>query len=230
MLAYGEQAAGRGLRVIIAGAGGAAHLPGMLASVTPLPVIGVPVPLRAPRRHGLAAVHRADARRRAGRDRLGRRRAQRGAARRPHPRRLRPALQERMGRSSASSARRRGQGEALRRTPAGASASAPDVAATPALRGIDARQQAPGRDADLRSLLEAASGTTTCAPTCRAATPCSAPRPVAATVEKDRGAWRSSPTLGLQAWMVTARTAPQMAAVVEPTRSEVSPTSRPATW
>ena len=45
MLAYGEQAADRGLRVIIAGAGGAAHLPGMLASVTPLPVIGVPVPL-----------------------------------------------------------------------------------------------------------------------------------------------------------------------------------------
>ncbi|GAB3679332.1 5-(carboxyamino)imidazole ribonucleotide mutase [Angustibacter aerolatus] len=46
MLAYGEQAAGRGLRVLIAGAGGAAHLPGMLAAVTPLPVIGVPVPLR----------------------------------------------------------------------------------------------------------------------------------------------------------------------------------------
>jgi 5-(carboxyamino)imidazole ribonucleotide mutase len=45
MLAYGEAAAGRGLRAIIAGAGGAAHLPGMLASVTPLPVIGVPVPL-----------------------------------------------------------------------------------------------------------------------------------------------------------------------------------------
>ena len=45
MLAYGKDAAGRGLRVIIAGAGGAAHLPGMLASVTPLPVIGVPVPL-----------------------------------------------------------------------------------------------------------------------------------------------------------------------------------------
>lgn len=45
MLQYGEQAAGRGLRVLIAGAGGAAHLPGMLASVTPLPVIGVPVPL-----------------------------------------------------------------------------------------------------------------------------------------------------------------------------------------
>src|SRR6476619_5106530 len=46
MLAYGKEAAGRGLRVLIAGAGGAAHLPGMLASVTPLPVIGVPVPLK----------------------------------------------------------------------------------------------------------------------------------------------------------------------------------------
>lgn len=46
MLAYGREAHARGLRVIIAGAGGAAHLPGMLASVTPLPVIGVPVPLK----------------------------------------------------------------------------------------------------------------------------------------------------------------------------------------
>ena len=46
MIAYGTTAADRGLRVIIAGAGGAAHLPGMLASVTPLPVIGVPVPLK----------------------------------------------------------------------------------------------------------------------------------------------------------------------------------------
>jgi 5-(carboxyamino)imidazole ribonucleotide mutase len=46
MLAYGKGAAERGLSVIIAGAGGAAHLPGMLASVTPLPVIGVPVPLK----------------------------------------------------------------------------------------------------------------------------------------------------------------------------------------
>jgi len=45
MLRYGSEAADRGLRVIIAGAGGAAHLPGMLAAVTPLPVIGVPVPL-----------------------------------------------------------------------------------------------------------------------------------------------------------------------------------------
>ncbi|KUF19453.1 5-(carboxyamino)imidazole ribonucleotide mutase [Streptomyces silvensis] len=46
MLAYGEQAADRGLKAIVAGAGGAAHLPGMLASVTTLPVIGVPVPLK----------------------------------------------------------------------------------------------------------------------------------------------------------------------------------------
>ncbi len=45
MIGYGGAAAARGLKVIIAGAGGAAHLPGMLASVTPLPVIGVPVPL-----------------------------------------------------------------------------------------------------------------------------------------------------------------------------------------
>ena len=45
MVDYGRSAAERGLRVIVAGAGGAAHLPGMLASVTPLPVIGVPVPL-----------------------------------------------------------------------------------------------------------------------------------------------------------------------------------------
>ena len=46
MLDYAESAAERGLRVIIAGAGGAAHLPGMVASMTPLPVIGVPVPLK----------------------------------------------------------------------------------------------------------------------------------------------------------------------------------------
>jgi 5-(carboxyamino)imidazole ribonucleotide mutase len=46
MLAFGANAARRGLKVLIAGAGGAAHLPGMLASVTTLPVIGVPVPLR----------------------------------------------------------------------------------------------------------------------------------------------------------------------------------------
>ena len=44
--AYAQQAAGRGLKVIIAGAGGAAHLPGVVASLTTLPVIGVPVPLQ----------------------------------------------------------------------------------------------------------------------------------------------------------------------------------------
>jgi 5-(carboxyamino)imidazole ribonucleotide mutase len=46
MLTYGATAVGRGLKVIVAGAGGAAHLPGMLAAVTPLPVIGVPVALK----------------------------------------------------------------------------------------------------------------------------------------------------------------------------------------
>ncbi|MCU1692921.1 MAG: 5-(carboxyamino)imidazole ribonucleotide mutase [Frankiales bacterium] len=46
MLDWASAAAGRGLRVVIAGAGGAAHLPGMVASMTPLPVVGVPVPLK----------------------------------------------------------------------------------------------------------------------------------------------------------------------------------------
>jgi 5-(carboxyamino)imidazole ribonucleotide mutase len=46
MIEYGREAHTRGLKVLIAGAGGAAHLPGMLAAVTPLPVIGVPVPLK----------------------------------------------------------------------------------------------------------------------------------------------------------------------------------------
>ena len=46
MVSYGRSAHERGIRVIIAGAGGAAHLPGMLAALTPLPVIGVPVALR----------------------------------------------------------------------------------------------------------------------------------------------------------------------------------------
>ena len=47
LVAYAESARGRGLKVVIAGAGGAAHLPGMLAAVTPLPVFGVPVESRA---------------------------------------------------------------------------------------------------------------------------------------------------------------------------------------
>jgi 5-(carboxyamino)imidazole ribonucleotide mutase len=46
MVSYAESAADRGLKVIITGAGGAAHLPGMVAALTPLPVIGVPVPLK----------------------------------------------------------------------------------------------------------------------------------------------------------------------------------------
>ncbi len=46
MTAFATEAAGRGVKVIIAGAGGAAHLPGMVASLTTLPVIGVPVPLK----------------------------------------------------------------------------------------------------------------------------------------------------------------------------------------
>ncbi len=46
MVTYGREAASRGLRVIISGAGGAAHLPGMMAALTPLPVVGVPVPLK----------------------------------------------------------------------------------------------------------------------------------------------------------------------------------------
>jgi len=46
MISYGKTASARGLKVLIAGAGGAAHLPGMLAAVTTLPVIGVPVPLK----------------------------------------------------------------------------------------------------------------------------------------------------------------------------------------
>ncbi len=46
MVRFGREAHGRGIRVIIAGAGGAAHLPGMLAALTPLPVIGVPVALK----------------------------------------------------------------------------------------------------------------------------------------------------------------------------------------
>ena len=46
MVSYAQSAASRGLKVIIAGAGGAAHLPGMVASLTTLPVIGVPVPLK----------------------------------------------------------------------------------------------------------------------------------------------------------------------------------------
>ena len=67
MAEYAQGAEGRGLEVIIAGAGGAAHLPGMVASHTLLPVLGVPVESQALQRARFAAVDRADARRRSGR-------------------------------------------------------------------------------------------------------------------------------------------------------------------
>ena len=89
MLEYAEAAAGRGLRVIIAGAGGAAHLPGMVAAATPLPVIGVPRPLdRLDGLDSLLSIVQMPAGR-AGGHGEHRRRPQRRAARRPDPRRRR---------------------------------------------------------------------------------------------------------------------------------------------
>ena len=86
MLAYGAGAHERGLRVIIAGAGGAAHLPGMLAAVTPLPVIGVPVPLATlDGLDSLLSIVQMPAGR-SGRDGVDRRGAERRAARRADPR------------------------------------------------------------------------------------------------------------------------------------------------
>ena len=120
MVEYGRTAVDRGLRVIIAGAGGAAHLPGMLASLTPLPVIGVPVRARQPRRARLAALDRADARRRAGRDGRGRQRAQRRTARRracspPATTPRGAALRERMARfQHGLNAAAKAKGKALR--------------------------------------------------------------------------------------------------------------------
>ena len=82
LYAYAEGARGRGLKAIIAGAGGAAHLPGMMASLTPLPVFGVPVESQVAEGPRQPALDRADAGRRArrhARHRRGRR-DQRGAA------------------------------------------------------------------------------------------------------------------------------------------------------
>ena len=90
MLDYAKEASGRGIKVIIAGAGGAAHLPGMVASATPLPVIGVPVPLKYPRRYGFAALDRADAGRRPGGDGLDRWCSQRRSVGCSDPRRFGP--------------------------------------------------------------------------------------------------------------------------------------------
>ena len=81
MVQYARAAAKPWDYVIVAEAGGAAHLQGMVASLTPLPVIGVPVAITKLDPHGRAAVDRADARGRARCDRRGGRRAQRGAAR-----------------------------------------------------------------------------------------------------------------------------------------------------
>ena len=68
MTEYANSAAGRGIEVIIAGAGGAAHLPGMVAGHTLVPVIGVPIQSHGAQRSGLVALHRANARRCAGGD------------------------------------------------------------------------------------------------------------------------------------------------------------------
>jgi len=85
MIAYGRAAAGRGIRAIIAGAGGAAHLPGMIASVTTLPVIGVPVPLAyLDGMDSLLSIVQMP--RHPGRDGVDRRRSQRRHPRRAHDR------------------------------------------------------------------------------------------------------------------------------------------------
>ena len=76
MARYAKSAHKRGLRVIIAGAGGAAHLPGMVASHTPLPVIGVPVESKSLKGLDSLLVHRANARRHSGGDGRNRRCAQ----------------------------------------------------------------------------------------------------------------------------------------------------------
>ena len=77
---YAETARDRGIRVIIAGAGGAAHLPGMLAAKTTLPVIGVPVPTQHLGGLDSLLVDRPDAARHPGRDGRHRQRRERGAA------------------------------------------------------------------------------------------------------------------------------------------------------
>ena len=88
---YAEEAPGRGIKVIIAGAGGAAHLPGMLAAKTALPIIGVPIPTKHLGGLDSLAVDRPDAARRAGRDGRHRQCHERRAARGrdPGPRRIR---------------------------------------------------------------------------------------------------------------------------------------------
>lgn len=85
LVEYAKTAKSRGLEVIIAGAGGAAHLPGMVASMTALPVIGVPGQISSLERAGFPAFDRADARRRAGCDRSDQRGEECGPDRRVDP-------------------------------------------------------------------------------------------------------------------------------------------------
>ena len=105
-------AAGRGIEVIIAGAGGAAHLPGMVASATPLPVIGVPVPLaQLDGLDSLLSIVQMPAGR-AGGHGVDRRRPQRRPAGRAHPRRRRmPQLRTRIVAVPGPSWPRHGAGE-----------------------------------------------------------------------------------------------------------------------
>ena len=128
MLAYGEEAAGRGPegdhRRRRRSGPPARHA----RRVTPLPVIGVPGAARAPRRHRLAALDRADACRRPGGHRLDRRCPQRRAARRAGARVADPGLLERMEKFQHELGdKARAKGEALRRQPSAASASASDA-------------------------------------------------------------------------------------------------------
>ena len=150
--------------MIIAGAGGAAHLPGMLAAVTPLPVIGVPVPLKyLDGMDSLLSIVQMPAGR-AGRDRRGRQRPQRRAARRTHPRRGRrrpaaadgrlpgrAATRRRPSKGAVGPRCRRRQPEArLLSRPAGraAASSAIDVARCLALLGMVATHVLDERDPD----------------------------------------------------------------------------------
>ena len=91
---YASTAHGRGLRVIIAGAGGAAHLPGVTAAFTPLPVIGVPIESKALQGTRFAPVHCPDAQRHTCGDGCDWRRPERGLARGANPGRRRCRLAE----------------------------------------------------------------------------------------------------------------------------------------
>ena len=113
LFAFAKGAKAAGFKVIIAGAGGAAHLPGMTAALTSLPVLGVPIESKALSGLELAVFDRADAAGRAGRhagDRPGRRH-QRGAVCREHPG-ARRCRARRAARRLAQAADRSGRGDA----------------------------------------------------------------------------------------------------------------------